>query len=145
MTESALMALLIKVVQDNHDIDIDFLEAYYRKALDQQLDDSSILDMTRSDDYVRLQSLIDRTKSVLKCKSRTARLWLLYLDYIGVVKLFIHAERSSNWMLHLQTTKKMLNLFAATGHSNYAKCTGLYLQEMYDLPEQHPWLHEQFM
>ena len=66
MTESALMALLIEVVQDNHDIDINFLEAYYRKALDQQLDDSSILDMTTSDDYVRLQSLIDRTKMVQK-------------------------------------------------------------------------------
>ena len=78
-------------------------------------------------------------------KSRTPRLWLLYLDNIGVSKLFIHAERSSNWMLHLQATQKMLNLFAATGHSNYAKCTRLYLQEMYDLPEQHPWLHEQFM
>jgi hypothetical protein len=39
----------------------------------------------------------------------------------------------------------MLNLFAATGHINYAKCARLYLQKMNELPETHPWLHQQFV
>ena len=37
---------------------------------------------------------------------------------------------------------KCLQLFAATGHNQYAKCARLYLQTMIALPETHPWLHE---
>ena len=48
-------------------------------------------------------------------------------------------------MLHFQATQKLLNWFAATGHSNFAKCTQLYLQEMNNLQEQNPWLHEIFL
>ena len=38
----------------------------------------------------------------------------------------------------------MMNLFAATGHHNYAKSTRVYLQMMVDLPKSHPWLYEKF-
>ena len=38
----------------------------------------------------------------------------------------------------------MINLFAATGHMNYAKSARLYLQKMLDLPNEHPWLHRCF-
>lgn len=38
----------------------------------------------------------------------------------------------------------MLNLYAATGHGNYAKSARLYLQEMMRLPETHPWLYALF-
>ena len=41
------------------------------------------------------------TKDNLKAKSRTAKFWLQYIRYINVVKLFIRAERTSNWNLHL--------------------------------------------
>ena len=39
----------------------------------------------------------------------------------------------------------MANLFAATGHINYARCSRLYVQEMLELPEKHPWLYQRFM
>jgi len=40
----------------------------------------------------------------------------------------------------------MLNLFAATGHMNYAKSARFYLQLMqFDLPSEHPWLHQCFI
>ena len=38
----------------------------------------------------------------------------------------------------------MLNLFAATGYSNYAKSARLYLQMMKELPTTFPDLYEQF-
>ena len=63
---------------------------------------------------------------------------------IDIVKLFIRAERTGDWNLHLISVGKMLNLFAATGHNNYAKCARLYLQQMMDLPSSHPWLYEKF-
>ena len=46
----------------------------------------------------------------------------------------------------VSSVTKMLNLFAATGHINYAKSERLYLQLMqFDLPSEHPWLHECFI
>ena len=50
--------------------------------------------------------------------------------YVDIVNQFIYAERTSNWELHLSSISKMLNLFAATGHSNYAKSERLSLQTM---------------
>ena len=35
----------------------------------------------------------------------------------------------------------MLNVFAATGHFNYAKSARLYLQMMLELPSSHSWLY----
>jgi len=85
------------------------------------------------------------SKEALVQKSRTAKLWLQYMDHITLVKDFIRAERTGNWQLHLTTVHRMLNLFAAAGHTNYARCGRLYLQLMADLPQTQPWLHEQFM
>ena len=61
-----------------------------------------------------------------------------------MVKRFIRAERTGDWCSHLHVVSEMLNLFAATGHFNYAKSGRLYLQLMYDLPDEYPWLHDQF-
>ena len=84
-------------------------------------------------------------KSVLKYKlsekSRTAKLWFLYMDYIDVMKLYILAARTRDWELCLYSLQKMINLFAATGHINYAKSARLYLQIMLELPVTHPWLY----
>jgi len=66
------------------------------------------------------------------------------VEYIETLKLFIRAERSGNWSLHLVAVVRMLNLFAATGHINYAKSDRLYLQLMLELPTEFPWLHEMF-
>ena len=63
----------------------------------------------------------------------------------SIIKEFICAERFSNWMLHLQAVTKMANLFVATGHVNYARRTYMYVQDMLDLPNSHPWLHQKFM
>ena len=72
-------------------------------------------------------------------------MWLQYLDYIDTVKLFIRAERTGNWHLHLIAVEKMLNLFAATGHIHYAKSARLYLQLMNELHQKYPWLYEKFI
>ena len=47
--------------------------------------------------------------------------------------------------MHLVATTRMINLFAATGHSNYAKTSQLYLQLMQDFSKSQSWLYNQFM
>jgi len=77
----------------------------------------------------------------LSVESRTAKLWFLYLVQMQTLKMFIRAERTGDWELHLVAVSRMLNLFAATGHNQYARCARLYLQMMRELPVSHPWLH----
>lgn len=72
-------------------------------------------------------------------------MWISYIQYINILKQFILAERTSNWHFHLQSLKRILNLFAASGHLNYAKSARLYLQKMLFLQTSHPWLFEKFV
>ena len=58
-----------------------------------------------------LETKLESMKELLRSKSRTARLWIKYLDYIAIVKMFIRAERSGDWLLHLFAVKNMLNIF----------------------------------
>jgi hypothetical protein len=96
------------------------------------------------DSFQTLQATFTAVCDGLWQESRTCKLWLQYMDYVNVLKLFIIAERTGNWMLHLFAVKGMLNLFAATGHNQYTKCARLYLQLMCDLQTSHPWLYQQF-
>ena len=91
-----------------------------------------------------LEVLLQSLKVKLAEKSRTANLWLQFMNSVEIVRLFIRAERLSDWSLHVYATSRMLSLFAASGHFNYAKSTRLYLQMMQDLPDTYPWLYEQF-
>ena len=97
-----------------------------------------------SSDYLRVVGKMQNIKESLKKKSRTPKLWIMYMDYIETIQEFIAAERTSNWQLHLVSASKMLNLFAATGHGNYAKSMRLYLQDMNAFPEKHPEMYKFF-
>lgn len=93
----------------------------------------------------KLELMMTELNCSLSQQSRTSKFFLLYCDYIELLKMFLYAERTSNWQLHLHAVGSMIGLFAATGHVNYAKSARLYLQMMENLAETHPWLHEQFM
>ena len=91
-----------------------------------------------------MEECVVNYKAFLAEKSRTAKLWLKYIEYVEVLKLFIQAERTGNWNLHLIAVEQMLNLFAATAHINYSRSFRLYLQLMWELPTDHPWLYHCF-
>lgn len=99
-------------------------------------------DTGKSSALVKQQRVLDTLMHVLRSKSRTAKLWLACIEYIDMLKLFIHAERTGDWNLHFVMVGCMLNLFAAIRYFNYAKSAQLYLQWMLELPEKHPWLHQ---
>ena len=94
---------------------------------------------------LKLTHWFTNEKTKLAEKSRTAKLWLNYTEYVEIVQQFITAERTHNWPLHVSTTKNMINLFAATGHNNYAKTCRLYLQSIETLEKEHSLIHEQFI
>ena len=81
-------------------------------------DYSSVLQCTALQE---VEHLLHCLKHSFCMESRTAILWIQYVEYIAVVKQFLVAERTGNWHLHLKCSSNMLNLFAEIGHNSYAK------------------------
>ena len=121
--------------------DVKTLRELYNGTMNKSIPVSSIAE---SIELKKLEQCLAKHKENLSASSPTANLWLQYIEYVEVLKLFIRAERTGDWNLHLIALTKMLNLFAATGHINYAKSSRLYLQLMFDLPKDHPWLYNCF-
>ena len=92
---------------------------------------------------VRIKGKLNDLKQTMI--TRTAMLWLQYLDMVSILQRLIKAERMANWKLHIQTVQDMLPYFAASGHSLYANSAYVYLQIMLRLPETHPDAHRKFM
>ena len=68
----------------------------------------------------------------------------VFMDMNNILKMFITAERTGNWHLHLKAIKAMLPYFAASGHNLYTKSAYLYLQMMQNLDECHPEIYQKF-
>ena len=125
-----------------------YLDTLSSEEINQLILVSNSMNMSTLADEACVRSLLawfrDR-KTELKAKSRTGSLWMSYIAYISVLLDFIRSERSSDWLLHLSATKRMLNLFATTGHNNYAKSCRLYYQSALNLEEEFPLIYEEFM
>jgi len=80
----------------------------------------------------------------VKISSRTSALWVQYMSMIDILRKFIRAERTGNWELHLQSIQAILPYMAASGHNSYTKSGTLYLQQMSNLPTQHPNVYQHF-
>ena len=52
--------------------------------------------------------------------------------------MFIRAEWTDNWELHLHCVRQMLPHFHAAGHIAYAKSAHLYTHQMLELPHNMP-------
>jgi len=63
-------------------------------------------------------------------KSRTGKLWINYMALVSLIKMFLYAERTGDWKLHLSCVQGMIPFFHAAGHLAYAKSARLYLQQI---------------
>ena len=144
LVQSALVNHISYTLIEENKLVVDDLESSYRKAMEKEITNNDLLNLSETEAFKNMEKSIATFSTTNSKKSRTAKLWLSYIDYVKIVKEFIVAERSCNWYLHIQTISKMQNLFAATGHRNYAKCTRIYVQEMNDWMGSNEWLRNQF-
>ncbi|ELU11371.1 hypothetical protein CAPTEDRAFT_211864 [Capitella teleta] len=80
-----------------------------------------------------MQTLIEKNQQWIKTekeRSRTARLWLNYMEQVSLIKLCIYAERTGDWVLHLNSIRQIIPYFHAAGHLAYAKSARIYPQQM---------------
>lgn len=90
-----------------------------------------------------LNKINSRLEEVSKT-SQTGRLWINYWNLVNVVKLYVRAERTGDWVLHVYCVQKMIPIFYATGHNNYAKCSQLYIQQMQKFQNNYPEYYRDF-
>ena len=145
LAEAALTSLLFNMFIKEGSIDEVALQFLSERILEAPRIKEKMEKINDSKAFRDISEAISNSKNVLSQRSRTAKLWLLYLEYIAKLKQFILAERTSNWTLHIKSVFDMLNLFAATGHINYAKSARFYVQQMQELPDMHPWLYNCFI
>ena len=138
LVESSLISLLLEKIKEKTNNGFEELNEFYDSALDDNLDEESLHKLAKTLVYKKVTDSLATVKAELSDQSRTSQLWLLYMHIIYLMKAFIFVERKCNWELHLDVVSEMLNLFAATGHTNYAKNAHLYVQEMRKLPEKCP-------
>ena len=60
-----------------------------------------ISEIAETAEVLKLEECLAKYKTLLAKQSPTVKLWLQYIEYIENLKLFIRAERSGNWSLHL--------------------------------------------
>ena len=90
----------------------------------------SPVDAAESPALVSVMEKMEAVKHSASCESRTATLWIQYMNQVMLMHDFVRAERCGDWKLHLQAIRKMLPHFHASAHLAYAKCAHLYLQQM---------------
>ena len=94
----------------------------------------------------RLVEIMDDFSLFMKTKSATnptMAYWLLYIEMVQVLLLFIRATRENNWELHLSAVRSMLPWFFAADRVNYSRYGSIYWLEMIALDKTHPGkLHE---
>ena len=68
--------------------------------------------LMESDSLLIVSKRLDELKSALCEQSRTAKLWIPYMNYVDLVKTFFVAERTRNWSQHLEIITNMLTLLS---------------------------------
>lgn len=109
LTYSALMSLLIDEALKEGILSYpDELRVLYNKALNKELEQDEIELMESSHEFKLLLNKMSTLKDTAKQKSRTAALWISYMEQVELAHEFIAADRSSNWDLHLVCVRKFV-------------------------------------
>ena len=89
--------------------------------------------------YIFLLHDFRKTSVKLPMASRpTVRLWLQFMEMVGLLCQFVKAEHTGNWSVNVQTRHEMLRYFAAADQNLHAKSVPIYLQQILHFQRQHP-------
>ena len=83
---------------------------------------------------VQLTQILQDLTHDLASESRTGKLWVNYVMHVQIMRLFIYAERTGDWDLHLYCVAQMIPVFHASAHLAYARSSRRYLDTMRNLP-----------
>ena len=123
--------------------EIGYLPEEVRQTLKDDGERSRSIVKVIDDKLIKLRPLMDEYNSS-RAEYPTHKLWLMYLELIGIAIEFMHAERNASWSDHLSATSRMLPYIISAGHHKYGVCIINYLEEMRKLPEVAPGIEDLF-
>lgn len=123
LTSAALLAMLLS----NHEHQNDENQRQKMCSLQALLIDTdcSNVDVLEDTAIRDLRKTISNAMDEERRKSRTGALWINYMDQVSILKMFLYAERTGDWMLHFYCITKMIPYVQAAGHLAYAKSARL--------------------
>ncbi len=136
--------IIAKVIEDEPDFEIlvTEIERIYTQAKAGCVDLDALL---KTDCIKRISQALASKKSELSKCSETSKLWVKYLQMLGVARELVEADRTGSWQMHLHAIYDCLPIFSAAGHPNYLKSAYLYLQNMVTLESDNPAVFQKFV
>ncbi|KYN29124.1 hypothetical protein ALC57_01443, partial [Trachymyrmex cornetzi] len=122
------LALALLVLKD-----IEFSDAENQILENVSLDENITEEILTDGQLNFLKQKFNQQLQELKENDPTAKLYVQYFEMVSLLFQFIHAERSGDWNMHLNSIRKMIPFFITAGHFNYAKNSYIYLQDMYTI------------
>ena len=130
---------------DNPNIELqieDLVSSVSLKASREDIADKvSVLAATVQDQ--RLTELLEEFDKEMSTEKNFAY-WLSYLRMVEILS-FIRAERTGDWLLHVQAFTAMLPWLTVYDHTNYARWGPVYLTDMKALEITAPEVYEEFL
>ena len=123
-TEEILEATTLSHEKSARHPDLDEAAVLYEKVMQGLMSADQVC---QSGVLTRIGDALQRETESMK-SSRTATLWLQYIDMVDILRKYIRTECTGNWELRLQTVSEMLPYLTACGHNHYTKSAWIYLQ-----------------
>jgi len=130
LVEEALVTLFLKTNAARINVDKDELNFIYSTF---KRGTASEEDITQSAVVKNFMENLEKQLQHTKEMGRTQKLWIQLIEMVEIVRMFIRAERSGDFFLHLHCVHEMLPIFHSSGHLNYAKSAQVYLQDSLEL------------
>ena len=93
----------------------------------------------------QLTHILGDLEQEISLNSSTWKLWNGFLQMVHTLLLFISAELTGDWELHLFCVARMIPVLNSGGHTDYAKYAPFYMDQMRHLPNlTDKTLHERY-
>ena len=130
LVEEALLTVFLKTSEAFIGVAKDDLKFFYSTIKCGNASSEEIMQSATVKSFVEI---LENQLQLSKEFGRTQKLWIQFIDMVELVRMFIKAERSGDFRLHLYCVHQMLPIFHASGHLNYAKSAHVYLQDSLEL------------
>lgn len=135
LSAQAIITLLFDTPSALDSVDVAALNQIWSDLIAEEIGVSGAMS---DPEIIQLTNTMSRLYQTVSRQSRTAKLWIQYVDQVSLMMQFVRAERSGYFSLHLHTIARMQPYLHAAGRLAYAKSSQVYLQAMEDLEEKMP-------
>ena len=120
------VAAAVSAVLETHEESIDFNE------------------VISSAEFLNYSNELINFKDKLAEESNLAKYWISFLDMCETLLNLLFATRSGNWYLYLATLRQTLPWLFAYDRTNYSRYLTAHFQDLMNLEEDFPDIHEEF-